>query len=58
VGLVAANTFGPLMRFAFGAGFAARRITKTMLALRSRNKASVPVAGVVAATENEGTQSL
>jgi Pyridine nucleotide-disulphide oxidoreductase len=58
VGLAAANTFGPLMRFAFGAGFAARRITKTMLALRSRNKASVPVAGVVAATENEGTQSL
>jgi hypothetical protein len=27
VGAAAANSFGPLMRFAFGAGFAARRLT-------------------------------
>ncbi len=58
VGLVAANTFGPLMRFAFGAGFAARRINKAMLAARSRNSVSVPAAGVVAARKNEGTPAL
>ena len=29
-GLAAANSFGPVMRFAFGAGFAARRLTETM----------------------------
>jgi len=28
IGVSAANTFGPLMRFAVGAGFAARRVTK------------------------------
>ena len=28
VGVTAANTFGPLLRFAFGAGFTARRISK------------------------------
>jgi len=28
VGTASANSFGPLMRFAFGAGFAARRVTK------------------------------
>ena len=27
VGIAAANSFGPVMRFAFGAGFAAKRIT-------------------------------
>src|SRR5277367_1338481 len=58
VGLVAANTFGPVMRFAFGAGFAARRITKAMTSARSRNKASVPAAGVVAARKNEETPAL
>ena len=58
VGLVAANTFGPVMRFAFGAGFAARRITKAMTSALSRNKASVPAAGVVAARKNEGTPAL
>ncbi len=30
VGLASANSFGPLMRFAFGAGFAARRLAGTM----------------------------
>lgn len=29
-GVAAANSFGPLMRFAFGAGFAARTITKAL----------------------------
>src|SRR4029077_3364539 len=30
-GLASANSFGPVMRFAFGAGFAARRLTQTMV---------------------------
>ncbi|MBI3475602.1 MAG: NAD(P)/FAD-dependent oxidoreductase [Acidobacteria bacterium] len=29
-GIAAANTFGPVMRFAFGAGFAARRISQSL----------------------------
>lgn len=28
VGTAAANTFGPLLRFAFGAGYTARRLSK------------------------------
>jgi cation diffusion facilitator CzcD-associated flavoprotein CzcO len=58
VGLVAANTFGPLMRFAFGAGFAARRIAKAMMATRSRNAAPVAVARVATASKNEETPAL
>jgi hypothetical protein len=33
-GVAAANSFGPVMRFAFGAGFAARTITREMLRRR------------------------
>jgi hypothetical protein len=36
-GIAAANTFGPVMRFAFGAGFAARRLAKTLNQSQSRN---------------------
>jgi hypothetical protein len=43
VGLAAANSFGPVMRFAFGAGFAARRLTQTMTKALARNPASAPV---------------
>jgi cation diffusion facilitator CzcD-associated flavoprotein CzcO len=42
VGLAAANSFGPVMRFAFGAGFAAKRVTQTMMKSLARNPASVP----------------
>ncbi len=47
VGIAAANSFGPVMRFAFGAGFAARRLTETMKKSLSRNRVSVPAASVV-----------
>jgi hypothetical protein len=30
VGLAAAASFGPVMRFAFGAGFAARRVSEAL----------------------------
>ena len=46
VGVAAANSFGPVMRFAFGAGFAARRLTQTMAKTVARSTASAPVASV------------
>lgn len=45
-GLAAANSFGPVMRFAFGAGFAARRLTETMVKALAQSPASVPVRSV------------
>jgi hypothetical protein len=45
-GLAAANSFGPVMRFAFGAGFAARRITETMAKSLAQSPAQVPVRSV------------
>ena len=46
VGVAAANSFGPVMRFAFGAGFAARRITQAMAKAFAQSPASAPVAKV------------
>jgi thioredoxin reductase len=43
-GVSAANSFGPVMRFAFGAGFAARTITHALEKSQSRAVASVPAA--------------
>ena len=50
-GLVAANSFGPVMRFAFGAGFAAKRLTQAMLTSLARNPTSVPTSSVATITE-------
>jgi thioredoxin reductase len=46
VGVAAANSFGPVMRFAFGAGFAARTLTRTLTKSLSRELAVVPVRSV------------
>lgn len=46
VGVAAANSFGPVMRFAFGAGFAARRTTQAMAKAFAQNPATAPVAKV------------
>jgi thioredoxin reductase len=46
VGVAAANSFGPVMRFAFGAGFAARTVTRTLTKSLSREPASVSVRSV------------
>jgi hypothetical protein len=43
VGISAANTFGPVMRFAFGAGFAARCLTEAMSKALAHSPSSVPV---------------
>ena len=40
-GIAAANSFGPVMRFAFGAGFAARRISAALAKTAARNQATV-----------------
>src|SRR5208282_3009817 len=41
VGLAAANSFGPVMRFAFGAGYAAQTLTRTMMKSLSQGPALV-----------------
>jgi len=42
-GVAAANSFGPVMRFAFGAGFAARTLTRALTQGLSRKMVSVSV---------------
>lgn len=51
VGLASAFSFGPVMRFAFGAGFAARNLTRTMLKSLSRNGKSVQSASLATTTK-------
>jgi hypothetical protein len=51
VGLAAANSFGPVMRFAFGAGFAARNLTSTMVKSLSRSRSTVQSASLAATTK-------
>jgi hypothetical protein len=51
VGLAAANSFGPVMRFAFGASFAAETLTETMVKSLKQNLASVPVRNVASVAE-------
>ena len=50
-GIAAANSFGPVMRFAFGARFAAKRLTQSMVKSLERNSASVPASSVATITE-------
>ena len=49
VGIAAANSFGPVMRFAFGADFAARTVTKALGKSLSRKAELVPVGSTVTA---------
>lgn len=46
IGLAAANSFGPVMRFAFGAGFAARTVSESLAKSVKRNPAPVAVRNV------------
>jgi hypothetical protein len=50
-GLAAANSFGPVMRFAFGAGFAARNLTRVLARSLAKGSVSVPAPGPVNVTE-------
>jgi len=45
-GVAAANSFGPVMRFAFGAGFAARTLTRALSKSLAKEPAPVPVRSV------------
>jgi cation diffusion facilitator CzcD-associated flavoprotein CzcO len=45
-GVAAANSFGPVMRFAFGAGFAARTLTRALSKSLASELAPVPVRSV------------
>jgi thioredoxin reductase len=51
VGISAANSFGPVMRFAFGAGFAARRVTQAVVKSLARNPATVRSSSVATIAE-------
>ena len=50
-GVAAANSFGPVMRFAFGAGFAARTITRALAKSAFREPASIPAQSVAASSK-------
>src|SRR5579863_3153250 len=50
-GVAAANSFGPVMRFAFGAGFAARSLTRALAKSLANAPASVPVARAATTTK-------
>jgi thioredoxin reductase len=45
-GVAAANSFGPVMRFAFGAGFAARTLTRALTKSLAQEPAPVPVRSI------------
>ena len=51
VGIAAANSFGPVMRFAFGARFAAERVTQTVTKSLARKPASVRTSNVATIVE-------
>ena len=57
VGISAQNTFGPVMRFAFGARFAARHLTRAVAKSLARNRASSAVPAV-SRSQNEQTPAL
>lgn len=51
VGISAANSFGPVMRFAFGAGFAARHLTTAIVKSLSRQRSSLTAPCLVTDSE-------
>jgi thioredoxin reductase len=46
VGVAAANSFGPVMRFAYGAGFAARVVTRATLKSQARDRVPATMGSV------------
>jgi thioredoxin reductase len=59
VGITAANTFGPLLRFAFGARFAAPRLSKHLARSAPRNGMQrVPVPHAPASSTRETAESV
>lgn len=56
VGIAAANSFGPVMRFAYGATFAARRVSQAVAKTFAFNSIPVSATGVV--TQQVGTEKI
>ena len=50
-GVAAANSFGPVMRFAFGAGFTARTLTRALAKSLAKEPVPVPVRSVATTTK-------
>jgi hypothetical protein len=57
VGLAAANTFGPVLRFAFGASFAARRVAGALARSVAQQHAGAVVVEGPSTARTEGTTS-
>jgi thioredoxin reductase len=51
IGVASTNSFGPVMRFAFGAGFAASSLTRTIAKARSKDPAFIPAPRAMSATK-------
>lgn len=59
VGITAANTFGPLLRFAYGAGFAAPRLSKHLVRTAERHSAQCPpVFDTQSPSEHEAAEAV
>ena len=58
VGVAAANSFGPVLRFAYGAGFAARNLTRGMLKATSGDQIAVPVSSVAQPANERSRHSI
>ncbi|MGD0568399.1 MAG: NAD(P)-binding domain-containing protein [Candidatus Sulfotelmatobacter sp.] len=58
VGVAAANSFGPVMRFAFGADFAARTVSRALAKSGVREPVRASIPGVVRATKKEDGKAL
>jgi thioredoxin reductase len=52
IGIAAANSFGPVMRFAYGAAFAARRVVRAAAKSRARERAAAPEPSAMALRNN------
>jgi thioredoxin reductase len=52
VGLAAANSFGPVMRFAYGAAFAARRVARAAAKSGAKERAAAPEPSAMALRNN------
>ena len=58
VGVAAANTFGPVLRFAFGARYTAQRLAAHFARMMSRQGSAVPAGGKVATSTPTGAPTV
>jgi thioredoxin reductase len=58
VGVIAANTFGPLLRFAYGAGFAAPRLSRHLVRTASETLAPSGLSDAESANDRQVTEPM